>query len=101
VSWLSKKQPTVALSTTEAEYRAAAQATCETTWMEMLFKDLKIKVQRPLVIYSDTTRDLSVCCEICREICSAEDHNLSSILLAKNPNFHARTKHIEVHYHFI
>ena len=80
MSCLSKKQPTVALSTIEAEYRVAAQATCEATWMEMLLKDLKIKVQRPLVIYSD---------------------NLSSIQLAKNPIFHARTKHIEVHYHFI
>ena len=80
MSCLSKKQPTIALSTTEAEYRVAAQATCEATWMEMLLKDLKIKVQRPLVIYSD---------------------NLSSIQLAKNPIFHARTKHIDVHYHFI
>ena len=45
VSCLSKKQPTVALSTTEAEYRAAAPATCKATWMEMLLKDLKIKVR--------------------------------------------------------
>ena len=80
VSWLSKKQPTVALSTTETEYRVATQATCEGTWLEMLLKDLEVKIQRPLVIYCD---------------------NISAILLAKNPIFHAHTKHIEVHYHFV
>ena len=46
----------------------------------MLLKDLGVKIQRPLVIYCD---------------------NISAILLAKNPIFHARTKHIEVHYHFV
>ena len=80
VSWLSKKQPTVALSTTEAEYRVATQATCEATWFEILLKDVGVKIERPLVIYCD---------------------NISAILLAKNPIFHARTKHIEVHYHFV
>ena len=63
MSWLSKKQPTIALSTTKAKYRVATQATCEGTWLEMLLKDLGGKIQRPLVIYSD---------------------NISSILLAKN-----------------
>ena len=67
-------------STTEVEYRVATQATCEGTWLEMLLKDLEVKIQRPLVIYCD---------------------NISAILLAKNPIFHAHTKHIEVHYHFV
>ena len=80
VTWSSKKQPTVALSTTEAEYRGAAVAACEVAWLEMLLIDLGIQVQVPVVIYCD---------------------NLSSIQLARNPLFHARTKHIEVHYHFI
>ena len=80
VSWLSKKQPTIALSTTEAEYRVATQAACEATWLEMLLKDLGVKGQRPLVIYCD---------------------NISSILLTKNLVFHACTKHIEVHYDFV
>jgi hypothetical protein len=49
-------------------------------WLKRLLKDLHEEVSDPIVIYSD---------------------NLSSIQLAKNPVFHARTKHIEVHYHFV
>jgi hypothetical protein len=79
IAWTTKKQPTVALSSTEAEYRGAAVATCEAIWLKRLLRDLH-EVSDPTVIYSD---------------------NLSSIQLAKNPVFHARTKHIEVHYHFV
>jgi hypothetical protein len=80
VSWSSKKQPTVALSSTEAEYRGAAIAACEVVWLQKLLSDLGQSVDAPVVIYCD---------------------NISSILLANNPVYHARTKHIEVHYHFI
>ncbi|MCO5610105.1 hypothetical protein L7F22_064340 [Adiantum nelumboides] len=80
ITWSSKKQPAVALSSTEAEYRGAAVAACEVTWLELLLGDLGIEVRRPVVIHCD---------------------NLSSIQLAQNPVFHAKTKHIEVHYHFI
>ncbi|MCO5567666.1 hypothetical protein L7F22_021360 [Adiantum nelumboides] len=80
ITWSSKKQPTVALSSTEAEYRGAAVAACEVAWLELLLGDLGIQVQRPVVIHCN---------------------NLSSIQLARNPVFHVRTKHIEVHYNFI
>ena len=80
VTWSSKKQPTVALSSTEAEYRGAAVAACEVAWLRTLLGDLGVHVDERAVIYCD---------------------NLSSIQLARNPVFHARTKHIEVHYHFI
>ena len=80
VAWSSKKQPTVALSSTEAEYRAATVATCEAIWLRRLLRDLRIEVPTPIPIYCD---------------------NMSSMQLAKNPVFHARTKHIEVHYHFV
>jgi hypothetical protein len=76
----SKKQPTVALSSTEAKYQGAAVATCEVAWSKRLFKDLHEEVSDPTVIDCD---------------------NLSNIQLAKNPVFHARTEHIEVHYHFV
>jgi hypothetical protein len=69
IAWSSKKQPTVALSSTEAEYRGAAVATCEAVWLKWLLKDLHEEVSDPMVIYSD---------------------NLSNIHLAKNPVFHAR-----------
>ncbi|MCO5606403.1 hypothetical protein L7F22_060591 [Adiantum nelumboides] len=80
VTWSSKKQPTVALSSTEVECKGAAIATCEVAWLKMLLQDFEIRVQDPVVIYCD---------------------NISSIQLARNPVFHNRTKHIEVHYHFI
>jgi hypothetical protein len=80
VTWSSKKQPTVALSSTEAEYRGAAMVACEVACLRKLLGDLGLHVDRQVVIYCD---------------------NLSSIQLVRNPVFHARTKHIEVHYHFI
>ena len=80
ISWCSKRQPTVSLSTTEAEYRAAAMAAQESTWLMHLLKSL----------YQPTEYGISLYCD-----------NLSAIRLAENPVFHARTKHVEVHYHFI
>ena len=80
ITWSSKKQPTVSLSSIEVEYRGAVVATCEAIWLKRLLKDLQVEVSDPTTIYCD---------------------NLSSIHLAKNPVFHARTKHIEVHYHFV
>jgi len=80
VSWSSKKQPTVALSSTEAKYRGVVIAACEIVWLQKLLSNLGQSVDALVVIYCD---------------------NISSILLANNQVYHARTKHIEVHYHFI
>ncbi|MCO5579008.1 hypothetical protein L7F22_032859 [Adiantum nelumboides] len=80
VTWNSKKQPTIALLSTEVEYRDTAVAACEVAWLKMLLQDLEIQVQDSIVIYCD---------------------NINNIQLARNPVFHARMKHIEVHYHFI
>jgi hypothetical protein len=80
VSWNSKKQPTVALSSTKAKYKGATIATCEIVWLQKLLSNLGQLVDALVVIYCD---------------------NISSILLANNPVYYARTKHIEVHYHFI
>jgi hypothetical protein len=80
ISWCSKRQPTVSLSTTEAEYRASAMAAQESTWLIRLLKDLCQPIKVAVTLYCD---------------------NQSAICLAENPVFHARTKHIEVHYHFI
>ncbi|MCO5547696.1 hypothetical protein L7F22_001147 [Adiantum nelumboides] len=79
-TWSSKKQSTVALSSIEAEYRGATVAACEVAWLRKLLMDLRLQVDREVVIYCD---------------------NLSSIQLARNPVFHARIKHIEVHYQFV
>ncbi len=80
VTWNNKKQLTIALSNTEAEYRGATIATCDIVWLQKLLSDLGQSVDAPVVIYCD---------------------NISSILLANNSVYHARTMHIEVHYHFI
>ena len=80
ISWSSKRQPTVALSSTEAEYIAATQATKEAIWLRRLFKDLGHPQNEPTTIYED---------------------NQGCIQLAKNPIHHQRTKHIDIQMHFI
>ena len=80
VSWCSKRQPTIALSTTQAEYRAMAMATQENMWIKQLMKDLHQEINHAATLYCD---------------------NLSVVRLAENLVFHARTKHVEVYYHFI
>ncbi|XP_047259222.1 secreted RxLR effector protein 161-like [Capsicum annuum] len=80
ISWCSKRQPTVSMSTTQAEYRVAAVAAQESTWLMQLMKDLQQPVRHVVPLYCD---------------------NQSTICLAENPIFQARTKHVEIHYHFI
>ena len=80
ISWLSKKQSTVATSSCEAEYKVAFTTVVECVWLRRLMADLSSSVDEPTPIFSDSQ---------------------SAIALAKNPVFHARTKHIEVHYHFV
>ena len=70
IAWSSKTQPTVALLSTEVDYRGAAIATCKAIWLKRLLKDLQVDVYDLTTIYYD---------------------NLSNIQLAKNPVFHART----------
>ncbi|KAK2370871.1 putative mitochondrial protein [Trifolium repens] len=80
ISWSSKKQSIVALSSCEAEYVAAAQAACQAVWLESLLDELKIKYVKPVKLNVD---------------------NQSAISLARNPIAHGRSKHIETKYHFL
>eukprot|EP00794_Sanderia_malayensis_P003564 gene3564-biopygen3051 len=80
VSWASKKQATVALSSTEAEYVAACLATQEAVWLRSLLADLSFVQDKPSIIFED---------------------NQGTIALSKNPKYHSRTKHIDVKYHFV
>ena len=75
VSWKSRKQSTVALSTAEAEYVALSTAVQECMWMQTLNWEIG-----PTTILED---------------------NQSSIAMAKNPQFHGRAKHIDIKHHFI
>jgi len=80
VSWSSKRQKTVALSFCEAEYMALMKATKEAVWMQGLLKELGLKGFDSVVIRMD---------------------NQGAIALAKNPEFHACTKHIDICHHYI
>ncbi|KAA0059797.1 putative mitochondrial protein [Cucumis melo var. makuwa] len=79
-TWSSKKQPIVTLSTCEAEYVAATSCVCHAVWLRNLLKTVGILQDDPTMIHVD---------------------NKSTIVLAKNPVFHDRSKHIDTRFHFI
>jgi hypothetical protein len=80
LSWSSKKQPTVSRSSTESEYKAIANASAELVWIQTLLSELGISSPRPPVLRCD---------------------NIGATYLTANPLYHARTKHIEIDYHFV
>jgi hypothetical protein len=80
VSWSAKRQQIVSLSTTESEYVAAAHAAKEAKWLRSLIQQLFDTEMSPTTLFSD---------------------NQSAIALAKDHQYHARTKHIDIRYHFI
>jgi hypothetical protein len=79
ISWRSKLQSIVALSTAEAEYVSLAEASSECVWLRKLLEDLNAPQTHATTIHED---------------------NQSCIALTKNDEFHFRTKHIAVKYHF-
>ena len=81
ISWKSRKQPTVALSTCEAEYMALASAIQEAKFLRQLLGEL---------IGKNMAKATDIYCD-----------NQSAILLSKNPVQHQRSKHIDIRYHFI
>jgi histone deacetylase 1/2 len=80
VSWSARKQATVSRSSTESEYKAMANATAEIMWVQTLLKELEVKNPHAAKLWCD---------------------NLGAKYLSANPVFHARTKHIEVDFHFV
>jgi hypothetical protein len=79
VSWLSKRQKTVARSSTEAEYRSAANTSAEIMWLSNLLGELGVPSQIPTLV-----------CD-----------NIGTTYLCSNPVFHSRMKHIALDYHFV
>ena len=80
VSWSARKQATISRSSTEAEYKAVADATAEVMWIQTLLIELGVEAPRAAKLWCD---------------------NIGAKYLSANPVFHARTKHIEVDYHFV
>ena len=80
VSWLSKKQSSISLSTAEAEYIAAAACCTQVLWMKQMLQDIYIPFEDPILILCDNT---------------------SAISISKNPVMHSKTKHIPIKYHFV
>jgi len=80
ISWHSKKQFVVALSSTDAEYRTLADTSSELIWLRWLLQDMGVSLSSATPIYYD---------------------NISAIQIAHNDVFHEQTKHIEIDCHFV
>lgn len=80
ISWGAKRQPIVALSSTEAEYIALSSLVCEMIWLMQLANEIGHQMLTPIKLYCD---------------------NESTINLAKCDGYRPRTKHIDTRYHYI
>ena len=80
VSWNSRKQALVSFSTTKSEYVTVTHTAKEAIWIRMFLGDILRPLTKPMVLYCD---------------------NQSAIAVTKNDQYHARTKHIDIRYHFI
>jgi hypothetical protein len=80
ISWSSRKQELVTLSTAEAEYVAATHAAKEAIWLRRLMHELFPSVTRPTILFCD---------------------NQAALKLVQDDNYRARTKHIDIWYHFV
>ena len=80
ITWSSKKQGTIALSTTEVEYIAFTHTAKQMTWTHCLLDEIGLEQRDPPPIHCD---------------------NLSAITITHDVTYHARTRHIKIYYHFI
>jgi len=78
ISWSSRKQPVVTLSTTKAEFIVAPSCACQGIWLRRVLEEVKYSQQGPIMLFYD---------------------NSSAIKLLKNPVLHGRSKHIDTRFH--
>jgi len=80
ITWRSKKQTTCAVSSTETEYIALSEAGCKLCWLRSLYYELGFLQKLPTIL---------------------RGNNNGSIAMVNNPQFHQRSKHIDIRYHWI
>ena len=82
ITWSSKKQPYIALSTMEAEYVACSTAVSKAVWLRRFFQNLEV--------IKDASDSITVHC-----------NSMVALAYAKDSKYHGRTKHIDIRYHYI
>ncbi|CAL8091495.1 unnamed protein product [Prunus armeniaca] len=80
ISWQSKKQTSMARSSTEAKYQSLAHTSADIAWIRQVLQDLKVRLPQQPVLHCD---------------------NLSTIALSSNPVYHSRIKHLDIDFHFV
>ena len=80
ISWASKKQPIITISSAKAEYVVGTSLACHAVWLRRILSDLAHEEKEPNPIFCD---------------------NISTIALSKNHVFHCKSNHIDTRYHFI
>jgi hypothetical protein len=80
ITWCARKQAIVSRSSTEAEYKALANATTEVIWVQSVLVELGTNLPRSPCLWCD---------------------NLGATYMTVNPRFHGRTKNIEIDFHFV
>jgi hypothetical protein len=80
VSWLSKKQSSISLSTAEEDYIATTTCSTQVLWMKQTLIDIQVEYDEPIPIYCDNT---------------------CAIIISKNLVMHSKMKHIPIKYHFL
>lgn len=80
ITWKSKKQTVIALSSMESEYVALSEGGCKATWLRNLYAKLGFPQEDPTIIQGD---------------------NEGAVILTHNPQFHQQMKHITIQHHWL